>query len=220
MARRCGLMGKQIASSMAIPERRKDHHRIGWSCPSLGPRSDFGFAKGIPTSQALAHLVGSGPDFCRNRCPQNSSLESGAHREARAWETGRRCAANPVSHQHTGRRPIDPREEPLFSDHVITIAGRSITITSHEVFMTGVSVVIGLVFWAALYFSRKQIVVLKRSNGTDQLALQLSRIADALERIANRPADRAIASAMRRQAQAQPPPQREPQGIAYSMFGR
>jgi hypothetical protein len=108
----------------------------------------------------------------------------------------------------------------LFSDHMITIAGRSITITSHDVFMTGVSIVIGLVFWAALYFSRKQIVVLKRSNGTDQVALELSRIADALERIANRPADRAIASAMRRQAQAQPPPQRESQGIAYSMFGR
>jgi hypothetical protein len=125
-----------------------------------------------------------------------------------------------LSHPLTGRRAIDPREESLFSDHVITIAGRSITITSHDVFMTGVSVVIGLVFWAALYFSRKQIVVLKRSNGTDQVAFELSRIADALERIANRPADRAIASAMRRQVQAQPPPQRESQGVAYSMFGR
>ena len=58
----------------------------------------------------------------------------------------------------------------MFSDHVITIAGRIITITSHDVFVTCVSVVIWLVFWAALYFSRKQIVVLKRSNGTDQVA--------------------------------------------------
>ncbi len=113
-----------------------------------------------------------------------------------------------------------PREENLFSDHVITLAGRSITITSHDAFMAGVSVVIGLLFWAALYFSRKRIVVLKRSNGTDQVALELSRIADALERIANRPADRAIAAATRRQFQSQPPPQRESQGIAYSMFGR
>jgi hypothetical protein len=86
--------------------------------------------------------------------------------------------------------------------------------------MTGVSVVIGLVFWGAFYFTRKRIVVLQRSNGTDQVALELSRIADALERIANRPADRAIAAATRRQVQAQPPPQRESQGIAYSMFGR
>jgi hypothetical protein len=110
----------------------------------------------------------------------------------------------------------------LFSDHVITIAGRSITITSHDTFMAGASVVIGLLFWAALYFSRKRIVVLKRSHGTDQVAFELSRIADALERIANRPADRAIAAATRRQFQPQspPPPQRESQGIAYSMFGR
>jgi hypothetical protein len=108
----------------------------------------------------------------------------------------------------------------LFSDHVISIAGRSIAITSHDVFMAGVSVVIGLLFWAALYFSRKRIVVLKRSNGTDQVTFELARIADALERIANQPADRAIAAATRRQLQAQPPPQRESRGVAYSMFGR
>jgi hypothetical protein len=86
--------------------------------------------------------------------------------------------------------------------------------------MAGISVVIGLLFWAALYFSRKRIVVLKRSNGTDQVTFELSRIADALERIANRPADRAIAAATRRQLQAQPPPQRESASRAYSMFGR
>ena len=108
----------------------------------------------------------------------------------------------------------------MFSDHVITIMGRSITITSHDVFMASVSVVLGFLFWAAVYFSRKRIVVLKKSHGTDQVTLELSRIADALERIANRPADRAIAAATRRQFQAPPPPQRESQGIAYSMFGR
>jgi hypothetical protein len=112
------------------------------------------------------------------------------------------------------------REETLFSDHVITIAGRNITITSHDVFMVGVFIVMGLSFWVALYFGRKRIVVLKRSNGTDQVALELSRIADALERIANRPADRVIAAATRRQVQAQPPPQRESTGVAYSIFGR
>jgi hypothetical protein len=57
----------------------------------------------------------------------------------------------------------------VFSDQVITIAGRSITITSHDVLMTVVSVVIGLLFWTAMYFSRKRIVVLKRSSGTDQV---------------------------------------------------
>ncbi len=108
----------------------------------------------------------------------------------------------------------------MFSDHVITIAGRNMTITNHEVFMAGVFVVIALSFLAAAYFSRQRIVVLKRSSGTDQVAFELARIADALERIANRPADRAIAAATRRQVQAPPPPQRESQGVAYSMFGR
>ncbi len=107
----------------------------------------------------------------------------------------------------------------MFSDHLITIAGRSITMTSHDIFLTVISVVIGLVFWTALYFSRKRIVVLKRSSGTDQLAFELSRIADAIERIANHPADRVIAAATRRQL-AQPSPQRESKGVAYSMFGR
>jgi hypothetical protein len=107
----------------------------------------------------------------------------------------------------------------MFSDFVITIAGRSITVTSHDIFLTAVSVVIGVVFWVALYFSRKRIVVLKRSNGTDQLTLELSRIADALERIANRPADRIIAAAARRQ-QAEPTPPPQARRVAYSIFGR
>jgi len=108
----------------------------------------------------------------------------------------------------------------LFSDHLITIAGRSITITSHDIIMMLVSVLTGLLFWTALYFSRKRVVVLKRSSGTDQVSFELSRIADALERIANRPADEAIAAVSRRQEQTQPPQQRESPRIPYSMFGR
>jgi hypothetical protein len=108
----------------------------------------------------------------------------------------------------------------LFSDHLIIIAGRSITITSHDMLMIFVSLATGLLFWTALYFSRKRIVVLKRSAGTEQLTFELSRIADALERIANRPADDAIAAASRRQQQTQPPPPRDSKGSAYSMFGR
>ncbi|HYW66174.1 MAG TPA: hypothetical protein VFB10_05660 [Candidatus Dormibacteraeota bacterium] len=112
------------------------------------------------------------------------------------------------------------REEHLLTDYIITIAGRSFTITSHDIIVTGVSLVLGVVFWIALYFSRKRVVVLKRSSGTDQVTLELSRIADALERLANRPADRAIAAAMRRQLQAQSPAPRDSKGSAYSMFGR
>ena len=108
----------------------------------------------------------------------------------------------------------------MFTDHVITIAGRSITITSHDVFMVAVSIVTGLLFWTALYFSRKRIVVLRRSSGTDQVTFELSRIADALERIADRPADRAIAAAARRPQPVQPSPQRDSNGAAYSIFRR
>jgi hypothetical protein len=108
----------------------------------------------------------------------------------------------------------------VLSDHLITIAGRNFTITSHDMLMMIVSVVTGLLLWTALYFSRKRIVVLKRSSPVDQLTYELSRIADALERIANRPADRAIAAAMRRQQHLQPPLQRESKGLSYSMFGR
>ena len=108
----------------------------------------------------------------------------------------------------------------MLSDHVITLAGKSITITSHDIIMTCVSLVIGLLVWTALYFSRKRIVVLKGSRATDQFTFELSRIADALDRIANRPADQVIAEATRRQQQTPPPPQREKQGISYSMFGR
>lgn len=105
----------------------------------------------------------------------------------------------------------------MLSDFVITLAGKSITITSHDIIMTGVSVVVGLIFWTALYFSRKRIVVLKGSQSTDQLTFELSRIADALDRIANRGPDHLIAEATRLQ---QPPAQRESRGISYSMFGR
>jgi len=107
----------------------------------------------------------------------------------------------------------------MISDHVITFLGRTVTITSHDVFMAAFSFVIGLVFWAALYFSRKRIVVLKRSGPVDQLTHELSRIAHALERIANHPTDRTIRAAIRGR-QAQPPAQSEAKGIAYSMFGR
>ncbi len=107
----------------------------------------------------------------------------------------------------------------MFSDQLLHIAGRSFTLTGHDIFMTFVSIALGLVFWTALYFSRKRVIVLKRSSGTDQVAYELSRIADALDRIANQAADRSIVEAAR-QHQFSSPLQRDSQGVAYSMFGR
>ena len=108
----------------------------------------------------------------------------------------------------------------MLSDYVITLAGKSITITSHDIIMTGVSIVVGLVFWTALYFSRKRIVVLRGSQSTDQLTFELSRIADALDRIASSPADHVIAEEALLHQQMRPLPQQELRDISYSIFGR
>jgi hypothetical protein len=106
----------------------------------------------------------------------------------------------------------------VLSDHIITIAGRTISITGQELLIAGEMFVIGLFLCAALYFSRKRVVVLKVSGATNQVTLELSRIADALERIARQQrVDHAMPSATR---ESQPQPQRESQGIAHSIFGR
>jgi hypothetical protein len=116
------------------------------------------------------------------------------------------------------------REEHLLSDHIITIFGRSITITAHDMFLAGLSILIGAFFWVAMYFARRRVVVLKHSSAVDQISLELARIANSLERIANRPADRIIAAATRRRQSPEPQPlpplQRESKGISYSIFGR
>jgi hypothetical protein len=113
------------------------------------------------------------------------------------------------------------REEILLTDHVITIGSRTFTVTTAEQFVAGLVLLFGLVLVAGLIFSRRRVVLLKRSSGTEQLAFELSRIADALERIANRPADRAIEEAARRNLPIPPEPEREPSNRStLSIFGR
>ena len=109
----------------------------------------------------------------------------------------------------------------MLTDHVITIGSRTFTVTTAEQFATGLFLLIGLIFLAGLIFSRRRVVVLKRSSGTEQLAFELSRIADALERIANRPADRVIEEAARRNLSVPPAPERETTNRStMSIFGR
>jgi hypothetical protein len=87
-----------------------------------------------------------------------------------------------------------------------------------------------------LAFGRNRRVVVSRSVATDELYMQLGRIADAMERLANQSSDRIIAERSQRveaerlqriEAPAPPPPpppklneEPQPHTVAYSMFGR
>jgi hypothetical protein len=103
----------------------------------------------------------------------------------------------------------------LLSDHVFSFFGRTITITSHEELLAIILVVVAVTAWAVQQFRRRRSIVLQRSVVSDQVVYELSRIADALDRIANRPADQAIAAASTKQTE-------ESTGgrIPLSMFGR
>jgi hypothetical protein len=103
----------------------------------------------------------------------------------------------------------------LLSDHVFSFFGRNVTITSHEELLAIILVVVAVTAWAVQQFRRRRSIVLQRSVVSDQLVYELSRIADALDRIANRPADQVIAAASTKQTE-------ESTGgrIPLSMFGR
>lgn len=108
----------------------------------------------------------------------------------------------------------------MFHDIVITIAGRTIVLTSHDLVTIAFSLFSGLLFWGLLYFSRKRVVVFKKSPAMDQLLVELSRIADAAERIAGLPADRVNSSAFRAAEPASPVGKHGGNGSRYSMFDR
>jgi hypothetical protein len=103
----------------------------------------------------------------------------------------------------------------LLSDHVFSVFGRTLTVTSYEQIVTGSIVLIAVTVWAVQQFRRKRTVVVQRSVVSDQVVYELSRIADALDRISNRPVDQAIAAASSRQTE-------ESTGgrIPLSLFGR
>jgi hypothetical protein len=86
------------------------------------------------------------------------------------------------------------REEHLLSDHVFHFFGRTITITGREEFLAIMVLVVAATAWAVQQFRRRRAVVLQKSVVTDQIVYELSRIADALDRISNRPLDAYIAA--------------------------
>jgi hypothetical protein len=100
----------------------------------------------------------------------------------------------------------------LLSDHVISFFGRTITITNHEQLLAILVLAVIATAWAVQLFRRRRSVVVQRSAVSDQMLYELTRIADALERIANHPADQAIAAANRRAE--------ESRGNSLSIFGR
>ena len=118
----------------------------------------------------------------------------------------------------------------MLSDTGITIAGH--TFTSLQ--FLGVGALLLGVAALLLAFSRERRTTLKRSIVTDELAIHMSRIADALDRIGNQQSERASDRASNRtrwqesrpkaevlpsiDAPAEPSP--EWHGVSYSMFGR
>jgi hypothetical protein len=103
----------------------------------------------------------------------------------------------------------------LLSDHVFSVFGRTLTVTTYEQIVTGSILLVAATVWVVQQFRRKRTVVVQRSVVSDQVVYELSRIADALDRIANRPADQAIAAISNRQTE-------ESTGgrIPLSLFGR
>jgi len=83
----------------------------------------------------------------------------------------------------------------LLSDHVISFFGRTITITNHEQLLAILVLAVIATAWAVQLFRRRRSVVVQKSAVSDQMLYELSRIADALERIANHPAYQVISAA-------------------------
>ena len=106
------------------------------------------------------------------------------------------------------------REEKLLSDHVYHLFGRTITITGREELLAIVVLVVAATAWAVQQFRRRRAVVLQRSVVSDQIVYELSRIADALDRISNRPVDQYVAAPSRETDES------TGGRIPLSMFGR
>ena len=78
----------------------------------------------------------------------------------------------------------------------------------------GVFLAVAATTWVILQSRRRRIVALQRSAVSDQVVYELSRIADALDRLASRPMDQTIT------ATASSFKEDEPRTMPFSMFGR
>lgn len=128
----------------------------------------------------------------------------------------------------------------MASNYVLTTIDSGIEVSFHDAVVIGLAILISLAVWALLHYQRKRTVYLTHSEATNQIMLELSRIANALEDIVNRAADETIAAASQQEQEQQcsrrgeqevrrnPPPagprdqerERQPGGMPYSIFGR
>ena len=113
----------------------------------------------------------------------------------------------------------------MLSDTVFSVGGHTIHFSSFYLLLAGM-LLLGIAGFL-LGLSRGRRVVLQRSGLTEELAVQLGRIADTLERIANQSADHSIAEASRvlesnpvPEGTASTVPCEQTHPIPYSMFGR
>lgn len=102
----------------------------------------------------------------------------------------------------------------MLSDYPFQFFGRAITITGREQFLALVFLAVAGTTWVILQLRRRRAVVLQRSAVSDQLVYELSRIADALDRLASRPLEPTI-PATPDSFKAD-----EPRTMPFSMFGR
>jgi hypothetical protein len=122
---------------------------------------------------------------------------------------------------------LPSREEEMLSDS-ITFAGH--TITQFQLLGLG-ALLLGVAAFL-MAFARERKTSLKRSDVTNELIIEMSRIAQALERIADQGASQMMrraaqdaarastAASAAKEAEAAQQPLPAPRRIAYSMFGR
>lgn len=106
----------------------------------------------------------------------------------------------------------------MLSDYPFHLFGRTINITGQEQFLAVVFILVAAATWAVLQFRRRRAVVLQRSAVTDQMVYELSRIADALDRVATRPMEQSFHQAIPTVAGTFK--EDEPRAMPFSMFGR
>jgi hypothetical protein len=111
------------------------------------------------------------------------------------------------------------REDEMLSDTLVSFGGHTMRLSTLAILVGGVLLFGMAAFVVGLIRGRR--VVVQRSATTDELNVQLARIAEALERMANRPADRLIAEASRgAEPTADAKAGGQEQGSSFSVFGR